>query len=136
MALGPFASATLLETSGSIMTVLYTAVGIHFTTLVYIRFLIPESWSSENLVTRKQVQTTHALDRSWWKVWEPLAILWPTGPGSTKALRINLVSLAAISTILGVIAMGAAPILLLFSRKMFNWDILWQSIYRGILGFW
>ena len=124
MALGPFTSATLLETSGSIMTVLYTAVGIHFTALVFMRFLIPESWSSENLVTRNQVQTTSAFDRPWWKVWKPLAILWPTGPGSMKALRINLVSLAAISMIFGVIAMGAGPILLLFSRKMFNWDIL------------
>jgi hypothetical protein len=60
--------------------------------------------------------------RPWWQFYAPLAILWPTEPRSTRALRINLVALASISIILSVAAQGSTPILLLYSKKMCNWD--------------
>jgi hypothetical protein len=74
--------------------------------------------------------------RPWWQFYAPLKILWPTGPRSNGALRINLAALASISMILSVVAHGSTPILLLFSRKMFNWDIFWQSVYSGVVGGW
>jgi hypothetical protein len=57
--------------------------------------------------------------RPWWQFYAPLAIFWPTGPRSTRALWINPVALASMSMIFSVVAQGFTPILLLFSRKMF-----------------
>ena len=55
-------------------------------------------------------------------IFEPLKILWPTGPGTSFDLRKNLVILAAVDTISFGMAVGAMTVIIVYLGNAFNWQ--------------
>lgn len=63
----------------------------------------------------------------------PLTVFWPSGPGSSAAVRRNLVFLAAVDTIMFGVAMGSMTIVLLYSEYMFGWGTFESSRFLSIV---
>ena len=63
----------------------------------------------------------------------PLSILWPSGPGSSRAVRRNLVFLAAVDTTMFGVAMGSMSVVILYSGYKFHWDTFEQSAFLSIV---
>lgn len=51
----------------------------------------------------------------------PLSVLFPTGPGSTPRLRLNLMLLAASDTVLFGVGIGAMTVIVLYGEMKFGW---------------
>jgi len=64
---------------------------------------------------------------------DPLKALWPRGPGTSSALRRNLVALAVTDTIIMTSSMGAGAVILLYSKYLFDWDNLTSSQFISTL---
>ena len=63
----------------------------------------------------------------------PLTVFWPSGPGSSAAVRRNLVFLAAVDTTMFGVAMGSMTIVLLYSEYMFGWGNFESSRFLSIV---
>ncbi|MCJ1246903.1 hypothetical protein MMC30_004114 [Trapelia coarctata] len=63
----------------------------------------------------------------------PLTVFWPSGPGSSAAVRRNLVFLAAVDTTMFGVAMGSMTIVLLYSEYMFGWGTFESSRFLSIV---
>ncbi|MCJ1379241.1 hypothetical protein MMC17_002341 [Xylographa soralifera] len=63
----------------------------------------------------------------------PLSILWPSGPGSSRAVRRNLVFLAAVDTTMFGVAMGSMTVVLIYAGYRFNLDTYHQTIFLSIV---
>jgi MFS family permease len=63
----------------------------------------------------------------------PLSVLWPSGPGSSAAVRRNLVMLAAVDTVMFGVAMGSMTIVVLYSEYMFGWGNFESSRFLSIV---
>lgn len=63
----------------------------------------------------------------------PLSVFWPSGPGSSAAVRRNLVFLAAVDTTMFGVAMGSMTIVLLYSEYMFGWGNFESSRFLSIV---
>ncbi|MCJ1399770.1 hypothetical protein MMC11_002973 [Xylographa trunciseda] len=63
----------------------------------------------------------------------PLSILWPSGPGSSRAVRRNLVFLAAVDTIMFGVAMGSLTVVLIYAGYRFHLDTYQQTIFLSII---
>ncbi|MCJ1473940.1 hypothetical protein MMC13_002596 [Lambiella insularis] len=63
----------------------------------------------------------------------PLTILWPSGPGSSRAVRRNLVFLAAVDTTMFGVAMGSMTIVIIYAGYVFHWDTFQSSIFMSIV---
>jgi len=146
IALGPLFAAFLIETTGQIITVFYVALGVHALFILWVLFIMPES------VTKKRQQMAQAkhisgLDllfsdnltndgfRALQKlnILAPLKILWPTGPGTSNRLRMNLVLLAAVDTIIFGVAMGAMTVTVLYIGYQFGWDTTTSSEFISLV---
>jgi hypothetical protein len=62
----------------------------------------------------------------------PLKILWPTGEGSSRQVRMNLVLLSAVSTIIFSVAMAGITVVIYYSQYMFNWHDFETQIFVGV----
>jgi len=63
----------------------------------------------------------------------PLHILFPTGEGSSRAVRLNLILLSAVDTTMFGIAMGSMTVVIIYSELMFGWGNLESSIFVSIV---
>ncbi|MCJ1287314.1 hypothetical protein MMC26_006662 [Xylographa opegraphella] len=63
----------------------------------------------------------------------PLSILWPSGPGSSPAVRRNLVFLAAVDTTMFGVAMGSLTVVLIYAGYRFHLDTYHQTIFLSIV---
>ncbi|MCJ1433500.1 hypothetical protein MMC27_002862 [Xylographa pallens] len=63
----------------------------------------------------------------------PLSILWPSGPGSSRAVRRNLVFLAAVDTTMFGVAMGSMTVVLIYAGYRFHLDTYHQTIFLSII---
>ena len=53
---------------------------------------------------------------------KPLRILYPTGPGSSPRLRLNLMLLAAADALFYGVGMGGVAVIILYAQKTFDWQ--------------
>jgi len=149
IALGPLLAAFLIRTTGEIITVFYVALGIHAFFILYVLFIIPESLTKkrQQLAQMKHISVLEALSsldgnvimgvdiRAIKKlnILEPLKILWPTGPGTSTHLRMNLILLAAVDTIVFGVAMGAMTVVVLYMGFQFGWDSAQSSEFISLV---
>lgn len=115
LAVGPLIASLITRGTGSPVAPFYVVLAVHATFMLFVGLIVPESLSrprQERAKTaRKRAQ--QSLPTSDWidhfrsiNLLEPLQILWPTGPGTSHALRMNLSILAAIDFVMFSIAMG------------------------------
>lgn len=149
IAAGPILAGYLVNWTGHIITVFYVAIGCHLFFLIFLFFIIPESVSKERQMIAREKWRTKMLDpeeRTWIltarnynvlamtkSFFQPLGILRPTGPGSSRDLRRNLFFLAAIDTAMFGVAMGTMNVIVIYSEYMFGWGNLESSIFVSIV---
>ncbi|KAJ5056739.1 hypothetical protein J3E72DRAFT_221417 [Bipolaris maydis] len=115
----------------AVLLIFYMALGAHLFFIAFLTFFVPESLSKarqeaarekyqeeieRNEPTADWINQLRSVD-----LFGPLKILWPTGPGTSSAVRWNLVLLAATDTIMFGVAMGAMSVVLVYTRRQFDW---------------
>ena len=148
IAFGPIAAGYIIKASGQLITMFYVAICAHLFYLSCLIFIIPESLSKERQLTARE-KKDYVGETGWGTSWNwaktgkylatggglftPLSILWPTGEGSSRAVRRNLVLLAAVDTTMFGVAMGAMSIVVYYSEYMFGWGTFESSIFVSIV---
>ena len=152
IALGPILAGYIVKASGKLLAPFYIAFSLHAAITLFIFFLVPESLTKERqLAAREQKNVTvHSDDlisgdliQTWFStltkivqtsnILAPLAVLWPTGPGTNPAVRWNLVLIAAVDTTMFGVAMGSMTVVLLYSKYMFGWDTFSTTVFVSIV---
>ncbi|KAL8836050.1 MAG: hypothetical protein Q9170_003063 [Blastenia crenularia] len=149
VAFGPLIAGYLVKWTGTIVSVFYYALVAHAFFALFVLFIVPESLTKERqLAAREKSLFEIETDRygngeSWiltaqtalqqFNFLVPLRTLWPAGSGSTPAVRRNLVTLAAVDTIMFGVAMGSMTVTLIYSEYMFGWSTFETSIFVSIV---
>lgn len=135
IALGPGLGGYIIERTGNVLLVFYLAMASHGFFVLYVLAVLPESLTAERMerarekYERIQLANREELERlpkTWfqrarsWNPFEPLGILWPTGPGSSPRVRTNLALLAATDTLLFGVTMGGM-VLIMYAEFKFGW---------------
>ncbi|KAF1917422.1 tetracycline-efflux transporter-like protein [Ampelomyces quisqualis] len=150
IALGPALAGYIIDARAkyvghteAVLLIFYIALAAHGVFIACLVFLIPESLTKERQAAARQ-RHREDMDKlgpaSDWinqlrhiNLFKPLEILWPTGPGSSSAVRWNLVLLAATDTIMFGVAMGAMGVLLVYTRRQFGWHELETGRFATIV---
>ncbi|KAI4151569.1 MAG: hypothetical protein L6R39_001997 [Caloplaca ligustica] len=146
VALGPLLAGYMVKWTGTIVSVFYYAVVAHTFFALFVLLIVPESLSKDRQVAAREkadfagdaAQRYPGESRTMfgfrsYNILAPLKILWPTGPGSSRAVRRNLVTLAAVDTIMFGVAMGSITVVLIYSEYMFGWGTFETSIFMSIV---
>lgn len=132
LAFGPLLAAYFVKWTGSLLSIFYVVLGCHAFFVLFVGFVVPESVSKrKQLAARekwhKEKEARAAYVGPWASTarnsnpFAPLRILWPTGPGTSKRLRMNLVALAVCDAIILGGGFAAGPVIILYSGYMFDW---------------
>ncbi|KAH6607641.1 MFS permease [Trichoderma cornu-damae] len=132
LALGPLLAGYFVKWTGTLVSIFYVALGCHVFFILIVRFVLPESLSKRRqLLARDKLARAEAErerdasgrrpSRPSHNPFETLKILWPTGPGTSPRLRINLVALAIADTIIMGSMMAVGNVLMLYSEFKFGW---------------
>ena len=133
IALGPLIAASIIDATGDLVSVFYVATVAHSIFLLVVVFIVPESLSKERQMAAREKSSSvayadHALSANGLRVrlkslnlLAPLKTLWPTGRGSSGAVRRNLVFLAAVDTTMFGVAMGTYSIIVIYTSNEFGW---------------
>jgi MFS family permease len=110
VALGPLFAGYVVKWTGKIVSMFYVSLGCHIFFIFFLLFVIPESLSkSRQLLAREKhrISVEAAGPAADWinqarsfNLFAPLKVLYPTGPGTSPAVRRNLLLLAAVDTII------------------------------------
>lgn len=142
IALGPIIAGYIIKATGNLLTIFYIALACHLTFVSFLLFVVPESLSKERQMAARekhrmkteglpQQSLINALKSA--NLLEPLEILYPTGEGSSRALRRNLIFLAAVDTTVFGVAMGSMTVVVIYSEYMFGWGNFESSIFVSIV---
>lgn len=144
IALGPLVSGYIVRKTGSMLIVFYIALACHLVFIFCLLFIVPESLSKpRQMMARRKYELEQSTNEnhklSYYSkirainLLEPLKILWPTGEGTSPALRRNIVLLAAVDTTMFGVSMGAMTVVMVYGKSTFNWDVLEQSIFTSVV---
>ncbi|KAI9852582.1 MAG: hypothetical protein M1838_000236 [Thelocarpon superellum] len=156
IAVGPIIAGYVIKATGQVLSVFYIALACHLIFICFLLFIIPESLTkARQLAAREkhrlledrteQVKWVKALKsrvllrpfaimiRSFINLFTPLAILFPTGDGSSRAVRMNLLFLSAVDTITFGVAMGSMTVVLLYSEFQFHWGNFEASFFMSVV---
>ncbi|KAF2996072.1 hypothetical protein E8E13_004157 [Curvularia kusanoi] len=139
IAIGPVVAGYIIKVRSrysskldAVLFVFYLGLAAHGLFIAFLMFCIPESLSKSRQEAARE-KHNEEMERlgpaSDWinqlrhvNLFRPLKILWPTGPGSSSAVRWNLLLLAATDTIMFGVAMGAMGVVLVYTRRQFDWQ--------------
>lgn len=146
IALGPFLGGYIVKASGEIVTIFYVTLACHFIYFLFLAFLLPESLTKQRQVAAREKYNSGVLrvhSRAWVSyiysrlkssnLLGPLSILYPTGAGSSNALRRNLMLLAAVDTAMFGVAMGSMTVVIIYSEYIFHWGNFETNIFMAIV---
>lgn len=150
IAVGPVLAGYVIEARAkyvgkteAVLLIFYIALACHLTFIFFLMFAIPESLSKarQEAAREKHREEMERLGpASDWinqlrsiNLLAPLKILWPTGPGSSSAVRWNLLLLAATDTIMFGVAMGAMGVVVIYTRRQFDWKELESGRFVSIV---
>ncbi|KAF2678100.1 tetracycline-efflux transporter-like protein [Lentithecium fluviatile CBS 122367] len=150
IAVGPVVAGYLINARAkyvgkteAVLLVFYIALGCHVIFIILLGFVIPESLSKarqESAREKHREEVERLGPAADWinqlrsiNILAPLRILWPTGPGTSSALRWNLILLAAVDTIMFGVAMGAMGVIVVYVRMEFAWQELESGRFVSIV---
>lgn len=145
--LGPLIGGYVVKWTGTIVPIFYFAVAAHAFFALFVLLIVPESLTKERQKTAQEKAsfTTDAAAYSglWltraksklrgYSFMAPLKVLWPSGSGDNGALRRNLVTLAAVDTIMFGVAMGSMTVVLIYSEFQFGWGTFETSLFASVV---
>jgi MFS family permease len=127
----------------AVLLIFYMALGAHLFFIAFLTFCVPESLSKtrQEAAREKHREEVERQDPAGdWinqlrsiNLFRGLDVLWPTGPGSSSAVRWNLLLLAATDTIMFGVAMGAMSVVLVYTRRQFEWHELESGRFTTIV---
>jgi MFS family permease len=132
LAFGPVLAAEFVKLTGSLLSIFYVALGCHTFFVLFVGFVIPDSLSKRRQKLARE---------NWAKEWElriesmgywlataqtinpfePLRNLWPTGPGTSRRLRLNLAVLGSSEMVIMGTGFAAGACIILYSEYIFGW---------------
>lgn len=147
IALGPLIAAYIVKATGSILMPFYVALACHATFFLFLGFIVPESLSKDRQKAAREkhgsIMVLRGPSKDWlstiWgvmkgsNVFASLKVLWPTGKGTNRDVRRNLVLLAAVDTTMFGVAMGSMSIILIYAEKVFNWGNFETSVFQSVV---
>lgn len=149
VALGPLLAGYMVKWTGTIVSVFYYAIVAHTFFALLVLSVVPESLTKKRqLAAREKTEfasdaAKHYSEESWttytkttlrrYNILAPLRTLWPTGSGSSHAVRRNLVTLAAVDTIMFGVAMGSMTVVIIYAGYAFGWGTFETSIFVSIV---
>ncbi|KAI9746751.1 MAG: hypothetical protein M1818_000466 [Claussenomyces sp. TS43310] len=143
VALGPLIAGLVVKATGNILPVFYISFGAHTLFMMFIVFLLPESLTKKRqLAARERDRIAREAERQAANVWSklpasnllaPLKILYPTGPGTSPHLRMNLLLLSMVDAIIFGSAMGAMTVTIYYSKLQFSWNSYDSNMFVAIL---
>lgn len=143
IAIGPIIGGAIVKATGKIVVVFYILTAVHVFFIFFITFFVPESLSKKRQLAarEKQEQELEQLGpkNDWINAIRSLnflghlKVLWPTGPGSSPALRRNLFFLASIDTIVFGVAMGSIMLIIMYSNFKFGWQTYESGMFMSIV---
>lgn len=145
--IGPVIAGVITKTSGQIITIFYITLACHCFFTLFVLFIVPESLpKAKQLVARQKMAYVEAAEASTTasgfasipgflraSLLGPLAVLYPSGEGSSSALRRNVVLLAATDTIMFGVAMGSITVVIIYSGFMFKWGTFESSVFVSVV---
>lgn len=143
IAIGPIFAGLIVKWTGSPLSMFYISLSIHVTFALFMALIAPESLSkARQLIARSKHHDNKAAagSSSDWidhlralNMLEPLKVLWPTGEGTSAALRRNLVFLAAVDTILFGVAMGSMTVVIYYANFQFGWGTYESGVLISVV---
>lgn len=144
LAFGPLLAGYFVKWTGSLISIFYVTLGCHAFFVLFVGFVIPESLSKKKQLAAREKwrreKEARAMHMGSWlsailnsNPLAPLQILWPTGPGTSTRLRVNIVALAISDTIIFGAAFAVGPVLMLYAEYMFKWGNLETSRFISAL---
>ncbi|KAF4971907.1 hypothetical protein FSARC_1412 [Fusarium sarcochroum] len=144
LAFGPLLAGYFVKWTGSLLSVFYVVMGCHVAFMLFIWLVVPESLSQrKQLAARekweKEQEMRPPASSSWMATlrtanpFAPLKILYPTGPGTSPALRRNLIALALDDTIILGASMSAGAVIVLYCGVTYDWGTLEKSKFVSLL---
>jgi len=140
IALGPLISGFIVKYTGNLLSIFYVVLGCHSIFLLSLLLIIPESLSKHRQQAardrlREKEESDTRMNVKWlsklrnYNPFAPLKVLYPTGPGSSRRVRRNLVLLASVDTIMFGVGMGSMTVAILYINFQFGWDTPEQSVF-------
>ena len=151
IALGPILAGSIIKATGTVLSVFWVAMGIHLSFIMFITLIVPESLSDRRQHAAREKYRKELEEVGPALLWaqecspnlyqmlrvgnlfEPLKILWPTGPGTSFAVRRNLALLASIDTIMFGVAMGSMSVVIYYTEYQFGWGNYETSKFISIV---
>lgn len=144
LAFGPLLAGYFVKWTGSLLSVFYVIVACHATFIIIVAFIVPESLAKrKRLLAQEKWAKEKAMRTQSMGTWlsriqnvnpfEPLAALWPQGPGTSTRIRLNLVCLAITDMIIFGSSIAVGAVLLLYSEYTFGWGTLESSQFISAL---
>ncbi|RSL58020.1 hypothetical protein CEP54_008026 [Fusarium duplospermum] len=144
LAFGPLLAGFFIKWTGTSVYLFYVVLGCHTAFALFVWLVVPESLSKrKQLAAREKWEKEQELraqtSGSWLHTirtanpFAPLRVLWPTGPGTSPALRRNLVALAADDAIMIGAPISAGAVIILYSELSFDWGNLESSLFISAL---
>ncbi|KJZ79761.1 hypothetical protein HIM_00475 [Hirsutella minnesotensis 3608] len=144
LAFGPLLAGYFVKYTGSLVSIFYVALGCHAFFVLFVGFIMPESLSKKKQLAarekwQREKEERNAQASSWLNTiqisnpFRPLRILWPTGPGTSTRLRINLIALAVADAIIMGAMFSLGPVLMLYAEYIFKWGNLETSRFISAL---
>lgn len=140
LAFGPLLTGYFAAWTGNLLSVFYVTMGCHIYFIIFVGFIVPESLSVKRQLRARQKHDQEKEAKAGAGTWStikaanplaPLKTLWPTGPGTSSRLRLNIAALSFTDMILLGSAMSAATVILLYSEspETWGWGTLESSRY-------
>ncbi|KAK4624185.1 hypothetical protein CLAFUW4_06290 [Fulvia fulva] len=143
IALGPIIAGYIVKWTGRIVIVFYILTAVHLAFILFVLVFVPESLSKKRrdkaIQKHDLAQALIGPDWDWinalrtLNLLAPLKILCPTGPGTSPALRRNLIVLAAVDTIVFGVAMGSLSVVVLYVNFTFGWGVFESGRFMTIV---
>lgn len=132
LAIGPIFAGYIVKLTGSIVSIFYMLTSVHVAFVFFLLFIIPESLSEARQKQARELHAAHVAQQGEQGDWinrirslnvlAPLKTLYPTGPGTSPALRRNLFFLAAVDTVCFGVAMGSMTVIVIYVKQQFGWE--------------
>ncbi|KAI9678471.1 MAG: hypothetical protein M1829_002069 [Trizodia sp. TS-e1964] len=136
IALGPILAALIIKAT-NIVTIFYIALACHLIFIFWILVVAPESLTKERQAAAREKHESVEDNAGWTNkissLFSPLLVLYPTGEGSSTAVRLNLMLLATVDALMFAVVMGSVPILVYYSEYKFGWKTLETSAFVSIV---
>jgi MFS family permease len=140
IAVGPIIAGYVIEATGKIVTVFYILLAVHVFFVTFISIFVPESLTKKRQMLAREKYKRHyehtGAVSDWYtslNLLQPLKVLWPTGAGTSSALRRNLFFLAAVDTIVFGVAMGSLTVIVIYTNYMFGWKSFESGRFLSIV---